>query len=379
MDGILLIDKPKGLTSRDVVNMVSKKLNTKKVGHAGTLDPLATGLLIIGVNKGTKILELLTNDSKEYIATVKLGIQTDTFDIEGKILEENENYNQIYENLKKLGYYHLGYNNYFEAIKPRFEAILDLNIPYYQLFKNMSKSFKTKVRSAEKRGINIHLGNKNNLDYLYFQTKGKYPRDLKFFQDAYESFGKNNKIDFYYAKINTTYYLTRTQELFQEAEQESQNINNLIFNNQNKASLIDKKIKIDKKVNEYKNELILATNLLRDYPNGAIAASALVVKHTDEITLLIDGYDSTYKRFNAKHLLLWKIIEKYSKAGYKKFNLGGISSPHLPVNPYQGLNKFKFNFGAKAYEYIGDLELITNSTLYFMYRNAAPIRGIIKK
>ena len=101
MDGILLIDKPKGLTSRDVVNMVSKKLNTKKVGHAGTLDPLATGLLIIGVNKGTKILELLTNDSKEYIATVKLGIQTDTFDIEGKILEE-KNFSLTKEEIKKV-------------------------------------------------------------------------------------------------------------------------------------------------------------------------------------------------------------------------------------------------------------------------------------
>ena len=65
LNGILLINKESGFTSRDVVNKISKKLNTKKVGHAGTLDPLATGLLVIGVGKATKILELLTLETKE--------------------------------------------------------------------------------------------------------------------------------------------------------------------------------------------------------------------------------------------------------------------------------------------------------------------------
>ena len=72
LNGIILINKEKDITSRDVVNKVSKKLNTKKVGHAGTLDPLATGLLVIGVGSSTKILELLTLDTKEYVATVKI-------------------------------------------------------------------------------------------------------------------------------------------------------------------------------------------------------------------------------------------------------------------------------------------------------------------
>ena len=101
MDGIILINKEKNLTSRDVVNLVSKKLNIKKVGHAGTLDPIATGLLVIGVGKGTKIMELLTMDTKEYIATVKLGIKTDTLDITGDILEENYNFDLDKEKLER--------------------------------------------------------------------------------------------------------------------------------------------------------------------------------------------------------------------------------------------------------------------------------------
>lgn len=90
MDGILLIDKPKGITSRDVVNEVVKKLHTKKVGHTGTLDPIATGVLVICVGKATKLVNYLTSTEKEYIATVELGTKTDTLDNTGNILEERE-------------------------------------------------------------------------------------------------------------------------------------------------------------------------------------------------------------------------------------------------------------------------------------------------
>ena len=101
MNGIILINKEKNVTSRDVVNKISKKLNTKKVGHAGTLDPLATGLLVIGVGSGTKILELLTLDTKEYIATVKIGLETDTLDITGNVISSINDYKLTKEELEE--------------------------------------------------------------------------------------------------------------------------------------------------------------------------------------------------------------------------------------------------------------------------------------
>ena len=86
MDGILVVNKDSGYTSRDVVNIVSKCLNTKKVGHTGTLDPMAKGVLVLCVGKGLKLCEMLTNHDKEYIAGITLGIETDTLDMEGNIL-----------------------------------------------------------------------------------------------------------------------------------------------------------------------------------------------------------------------------------------------------------------------------------------------------
>lgn len=87
MNGIIVINKEQDYTSRDVVNIVSKVLNTKKVGHTGTLDPLATGVLVICVGQATKLVDLLNGD-KEYIAEVVLGVETDTLDITGNVIKE---------------------------------------------------------------------------------------------------------------------------------------------------------------------------------------------------------------------------------------------------------------------------------------------------
>lgn len=87
MDGVIIINKQKGFTSHDVVNVIRKKLNIKKVGHTGTLDPNATGVLPILVGKATKISKYLIEHNKTYIATIKLGEKTDTGDSEGQVIE----------------------------------------------------------------------------------------------------------------------------------------------------------------------------------------------------------------------------------------------------------------------------------------------------
>lgn len=89
MNGIIIINKPKDYTSRDIVNIVSKKLNTKKVGHTGTLDPLATGVLVLPIGRALKVSELLTSNTKEYIAEVILGYETDMLDITGTEIKRN--------------------------------------------------------------------------------------------------------------------------------------------------------------------------------------------------------------------------------------------------------------------------------------------------
>ena len=87
IDGVLLVDKAPGMTSHDVVAITRRALDTKKVGHCGTLDPLATGLLILTLGRGTKIQDLLMSEDKEYVGTLRLGETTDSQDSDGQILE----------------------------------------------------------------------------------------------------------------------------------------------------------------------------------------------------------------------------------------------------------------------------------------------------
>ena len=93
----------------------------------------------------------------------------------------------------------------------------------------------------------------------------------------------------------------------------------------------------------------------------------------------MDTYDKTFSTMNAKHLLIWKILEKYSQEGYNTINLGGIVNCYDNQDKYYGLTKFKLNFGSMIYEYMGDLELITNKPLYLMYKNSAPLRLLKNK
>lgn len=85
-NGILIVNKPSGITSRDVINIVGKTLNTKKVGHTGTLDPMATGVLVLCLGNALKVCELITANDKEYIAKVILGIETETLDTTSPII-----------------------------------------------------------------------------------------------------------------------------------------------------------------------------------------------------------------------------------------------------------------------------------------------------
>src|SRR6201982_4211188 len=130
LDGVLVVDKASGMTSHDVVAIVRKALNTKKVVHCGTLDPFATGLLLIVVGRGTKIQDLLMSEDKEYVGRIKLGEVTDTQDREGVILATSPvpafSHSQIEAAFAK-------YHGDFYQTPPMVSAIKKEGVPLYKL------------------------------------------------------------------------------------------------------------------------------------------------------------------------------------------------------------------------------------------------------
>lgn len=297
-----------------------------------------------------------------------------------EIIYTNNNYDKLFKNLKKEGYYHLGYNNNFEGLKPRFYAEIDLTKDIHEIFNNVKDEYKTKIRSANRNGITIYKGNEQTIKYMYEQTKNTYPRDLKYFEDAFHYFNQSDSIEYYYAKLDVNNFLNYQQKNYQELQAKTDKYNQEFIRKNKMLSnkALSKKIYIENKLNDAHNNLIEATNIITQYPTGLVIAAVLTIKCEDTVFFLIDGYKSDYKRFNAKHLLIWQLIEKYKKEGFKKLNIGGLPNIN-EKNDYEGLVQFKLNFGANVYEYAGDFELITNNSLYFLYRNASPLRKILKQ
>ena len=312
------------------------------------------------------------------IAAVKLSpmIIKEIYDDKKNSFFRNKNYDYIYNYIKKLDYHHYGYNNYFEAQRPRYEAIINLSLGTEKLYSNIDKSYKTKIRSAKRNGIYIIKGDSNDIKTLYNQVKDKYPRNYKYLSDMYEFFSKNGNADLYLARLNTRDYLVNNQSRYENVYSISQNLNYKLTK-QNNNKLINEKIKTDSKLENCKIKVVKATKLIEKYPDGIDLASVLVIKNGSQVQIIIDGYDTNYRDLNAKHLLLWELIKKYANEGYTTFNLGGVSNILLSDNKYAGLNDFKMNFGAYSVEYMGDLEVITNPTLYLLHNN--PIKKLIKK
>jgi len=172
INGIIPIYKEKGMTSFDVVSVIKKIFHTNKVGHTGTLDPLAEGVLLVCIGKATKIVELLTANEKEYIATVKLGIETDTLDIEGKILKEEEikdiNIKEIIKSYKN--------KTYLQEV-PKYSAI---KVNGKKLYEYARENIDVELPKKEVTIKEIELleSTKDTFKFKTLVTKGTYIRSL---------------------------------------------------------------------------------------------------------------------------------------------------------------------------------------------------------
>jgi tRNA pseudouridine55 synthase len=173
-EGILIIDKPIGITSHDVVNFVRKKLGIRKVGHAGTLDPIATGVLIILVGRVTKFFTKFVSFDKEYIATLSLGVVTDTGDAFGKVIKSSSLRNVTQDKIERVFKKFIGE---IEQIPPMVSALKYRGKRLYNLAKKgisvPRRSRRIKIYSLEIRKIYLP-----HIDFYIKCSKGTYIRQL---------------------------------------------------------------------------------------------------------------------------------------------------------------------------------------------------------
>ena len=177
MDGILVVNKEKGCTSHDVVYKVKKLFGTK-VGHTGTLDPNATGVLPILIGKGTELSQFLINHDKKYVATIQLGVKTDSGDVEGKVIEEKKVdlsilNNENVENVLK------GLTGKQKQVPPMYSAIKVNGKKLYE-YARSGKTVDIPAREIEIYDLKLLDIDKDNKQIIYeiYCSKGTYVRTV---------------------------------------------------------------------------------------------------------------------------------------------------------------------------------------------------------
>ncbi|QSR87548.1 tRNA pseudouridine(55) synthase TruB [Candidatus Methylacidiphilum infernorum] len=172
IDGVLLVDKPKGFTSHDIVDFVRKKFKIKKVGHCGTLDPMATGLLVLVLGKATKIQDLLMSEDKRYEGVLRLGQSTLTQDSDGQIVEEKPVPPLSLEEIKKVFDRYVGD---FYQVPPMISAIKSHGVPLYKLARE-GKEIERKPRLVHVYSYEIKKWDSPFIHFEVLCGKGFYVR-----------------------------------------------------------------------------------------------------------------------------------------------------------------------------------------------------------
>jgi len=172
IDGVLPIDKASGMTSHDVVAIARRVLGTKKIGHCGTLDPLATGLLLLTLGRGTKIQDLLMSEDKEYVGTLKLGVTTDSQDADGVVTETRDVPQLVPEQIEAA---FAKYDGDFYQLPPMVSAIKKDGVALYKLARQ-GKTVEREPRFVHIYAHQILEIRPPQIDFRVVCSKGFYVR-----------------------------------------------------------------------------------------------------------------------------------------------------------------------------------------------------------
>ncbi|UCG38762.1 MAG: tRNA pseudouridine(55) synthase TruB [bacterium] len=174
VQGILVVDKPRGLTSHDVVKLVRKAFGIRQVGHTGTLDPIASGVLVILVGSATRIAQYLQEDDKEYHLTLRLGLETDTQDITGEVQREVDPAGTTLEDLEAACRKYLGT---FAQVPPSYSAVKKAGQPLYRLARQGVR-IEAEPRQVTVYRIEIPVWDPPRASLKVVCSKGTYMRTL---------------------------------------------------------------------------------------------------------------------------------------------------------------------------------------------------------
>lgn len=296
--------------------------------------------------------------------------------IEGNIVENGINNQEIVNNLKRLGYIHYGYTRYHYITKQvRWIFVLDIEDKTLdEILKNMKQGTRTRVNKTIKYKYKIRELKKDELNIfveILKQTgdrRGFDSQSLKYFEDLYNIYGKS-MVKFLLVYVDLNEYIDLLKKEIEN--EESKSLKKQLNNNKNKDNINKEILELRKKLNE-------ALEYKKKYNNIINLSSAMFVTYGNEIVYLSSGNKKEFMSLNGQYGLQWEMIKYGIKNKFKRYNFYGISGNFNPKDSQYGIYNFKKGFDGKVIELIGEFDLPINK-LYYLHYLLVLIKRVIFK
>ena len=295
-------------------------------------------------------------------------------DIEGKLIEDGEDNSYIIEFLKTLNYQHKGFDLDFNGIQPRFVFRLDISSSIEKIFKNFSSKTRYNIRLAERKGIEIFEGTREDLKRFteIMETTGErngfITRPLSYFEKMYDEFKDTGKLKLFMAKYNISKGISSLEERIKKEEEELERLINK-DNLENRDVVLSEKIDRIKKL---RDELLILLIENKKHPNGIIISGAIVSKLGNKAWYMYGASDNIHRDLMPNYLLQWHMIKWAKKSGCKIYDFRGISGDLDENNPLYGLYRFKKGFNGDFTEFIGEFDMVLDKYLYYLWEVLLP-------
>ena len=181
-----------------------------------------------------------------------------------------------------------------------------------------------------------------------------------------------SSIDIYYAKIDTEKFVINSRRNYEkEVEYNGMlaaKVQDMSLNENERNNYLNKKMSSDRLITTYQHNLLVATELLKNNPDGIDIGGVMVIKYDNAAFIFSEGIDDEYGYLNATDLMRWQLINDYNEQGLKYLNLNAIVGEFEKKNKYSGLNESKLGFNTTITEYIGEFDIILNNFTYNLYK-----------
>lgn len=325
------------------------------------------------VDEVTRELKALLKKQKFIFITIDPLIVASERDKNGKIVQFNNNVNRILSTFKNNNYEHFGFNLYNETILPRWNVIAPLNRDGRILYNSFDDKIKEKIIYANSIALTVQEDTSKDINKFFEFVKKSYNKSgKKYFENLYNTFGKNDRLQIFYATLNTKKYAENVNKLYALEEEKNLGLGNIIQSGDkikyNIPKAINDKLTSDKLLHTYKKDIVSSTKLLKSNPDGITCGAALTITDSHGVNILVNYVDPNYDKYSPDIVLTYEIMKYYGKMDYKYINIGPVTGNFDSTSKYYPILENKLGFNSSILEYVGEFNIILNPTMYHIYK-----------